>query len=134
MFLQHPRLFIVAMFVTGLIGGVCGTFLVGSSVVAQPGPTDEPDTLRAVAAQEFRLVDAQGRVRALLSLSEGGEPFLRLRDQNDTNRVWMGISDDTGMAVRDVDGKTRVVLSLNTQGEPSLVLRDRQQRTKLFHP
>lgn len=75
-----------------------------------------------------------GRVRALLSFSEEGEPFLHLRDQNDTHRVWMGISNDTGVVVRDTDGKTRLVLSLDAQGEPSLVVRDRQHRTKSFHP
>ncbi|GKS59464.1 hypothetical protein YTPLAS18_29910 [Nitrospira sp.] len=134
MVLEYPRLFIVATFFTGLIGGVCGSFLADSSVVAQPGPSTEPDTPSAVAAQEFRLVDDRGRVRALLSFSEEGEPFLHLRDQNDTHRVWMGISNDTGVVVRDTDGKTRLVLSLDAQGEPSLVVRDRQHRTKSFHP
>jgi hypothetical protein len=46
----------------------------------------------------------------------------------------VGISSDTGVALRDVDGKTRLVLSVDEQGDPSLAVRDRQHRTKSFHP
>jgi hypothetical protein len=140
MFEKHPRLLIMLSLLSGLIGGVLATFfLVGSSVVAQPTPTDTPKTMNAdipktISAQEFRLVDPQGRVRAMLAFTENREPFLQLRDEFDTYRVWMGISTDTGIAVRDGDGKTRLVLSVDEQGEPSLVVRDRQHRTRSFHP
>jgi len=140
MFEKHPRYLIVLSLLSGLVGGVLATFfLVGSSVVAQPTPADTPKTTTAdipktISAQEFRLVDTQGRVRALLAFTENSQPFLQLRDEFDTYRVWMGISNETGVAVRDVDGKTRLLLSVDEQGEPSLVVRDRQHRTKSFHP
>lgn len=134
MFEKHPRLLIILSLLSGLIGGACATFLVSTSVVAQPTPSDTPESFKTVIAQEFRLIDAHGRVRALLSFSEEGQPFLHLRDESDTYRVWMGISADTGIAVRDVDGKTRLVLSVDEQGEPALVLRDRQHRTRSIHP
>ncbi len=140
MFEKHPRLLIILSLVSGLVGGVLATFfLVGSSVVAQPTPAETPKTMNAdipktISAQEFRLVDTQGHVRALLAFAENGQPYLQLRDEFDTDRVWMGISTDTGVAVRDVDGKTRLILSVDEQGEPSLVVRDRQHRTKSFHP
>jgi hypothetical protein len=140
MFEKHPRYLIMLSLLSGLVGGVLATFfLVGSSVVAQPTPADTTKTMNAdipktISAQEFRLIDTQGRVRALLAFTEAGQPFLQLRDEFDTYRVWMGISNETGVAVRDVDGKTRLLLSVDEQGEPSLVVRDRQHRTRSFHP
>jgi hypothetical protein len=140
MFEQYPRLLIMVSLLSGLAGGVIATFILGgTSVVAQPTPAEPPKTTDAdgpktISAQEFRLVDTQGRVRALLAFAENGQPFLQLRDEFETYRVWMGISDDTGVALRDVDGKTRLVLSVDEQGEPALVVRDRQHRTKSFHP
>jgi hypothetical protein len=140
MFDKHLRLLIVLSLLSGLVGGVLATFILGgSSVVAQPAPADTSKTVDAdipktISAQEFRLVDTHGRVRALLAFTEDGQPFLQLRDEFNTYRVWMGISSDTGVALRDVDGKTRLVLSVDEQGEPSLVVRDRQHRTKSFQP
>jgi hypothetical protein len=140
MFQTNPRLPIMLNLLAGLIGGIIASFLIlGSSVVAQPTPADTPkpmnaDSPKTISAQEFRLVDTQGRVRATLAFTEAGQPFLQLRDEFDNYRVWMGISNDTGVAVRDVDGKTRLLLSVDEQGDPSLVVRDRQHRTNSFHP
>jgi hypothetical protein len=140
MFDKHLRLLIVLSLLSGLLGGVLATyFLGGSSVMAQPTPPDTPKTVDAdipktISAQEFRLVDTHGRVRAMLAFTEEGQPFLQLRDEFETYRVWVGISSDTGVALRDVDGKTRLVLSVDEQGDPSLVVRDRQHRTKSFRP
>ena len=140
MFQTSPRLFIILNLFAGLFGGVIASFLIlGSSVVAQPTPAEtqkamNSDIPKLISAQEFRLVDTQGRVRALLAFTENNQPFLQLRDEFDTYRVWMGISNDTGVAVRDVDGKTRLLLTVDEEGEPSLVVRDRQHRTKSFHP
>jgi hypothetical protein len=128
-------LLIVLNLFSGLIGGVLATFLIRSpSVVAQPTQSEIPETFKTVIAQEFRLIDSQGKVRALMSFSEAGQPFLQMRDEKEAYRVWMGISSDTGIAVRDVNGRTRLVLSVDEQGEPGLVVRDRQHRTKSFHP
>ena len=133
MFQRHRGLVMLNL-VSGLLGGACATLLLGSmSVVAQPTP-GSIESLKTIAAQEFRLIDAQGRVRALLSFSDKGQPFFQLSDENDISRVWMGISTETGIAVHDVDGKTRLVLSVDEQGEPELVVRDRQHRTKSFRP
>jgi len=140
MFQTGSRLLFILNLLAGLTGGIIASFLIlGSSVVAQPTSTDTPKTMstdapQTISAQEFRLVDTQGRIRALLAFTENSQPFLQLRDEFDTHRVWMGISNDTGVAVRDVDGKTRLLLSVDEQGEPSLVVRDRQHRTNSFHP
>jgi len=42
----------------------------------------------------------------------------------------LGLSKESGLALRDTDGKTRLVLSLDGEGEPSLIFRDRQQNTR----
>ena len=125
-------LLILLSLISGLAGGALAIlFLGGASVTAQPAPADVPKT---ISAQEFRLVDTEGRVRAMLAFAAEGQPFLHLRDESDTHRVWIGISNETGVAIRDVDGKTRLVLSVDEQGEPSLVARNRQHRTKSFQP
>ena len=129
---MNPRLLIMLNLLSGLLGGVLASFFIlGSSALAQLTPADTPKT---ITAQEFRLVDTHGHTRALLAITENGQPSLHLLDEFDTARVWMGISTETGVALHDVDGKTRLVLSVDNQGEPSLVVRDRQQRTKSFHP
>ena len=128
----NPRLLVVLSLMSGLIGGVFGAFLLmGSSVIAQPTPAEIP---QVISAQEFRLVDTKGHIRAILDLSDGGQPYFQFKDEFDTDRVWLGISSETGLAVRDVDGKTRLVLSVDEEGIPSLVVRDRKHRTKEFHP
>lgn len=120
----------------GLVGGALFTaLLAGGPVVAQESsvPPSGPAP-KVLSAEEFRLVDRHGQTRALLAFSEGGQPYLQFRDEFDVYRVWVGISDETGLAVRDVDGKTRIVLSVEPDGDPSLVLRDRQQKTRSVHP
>ena len=128
----NPRAFIIVSLVSGLVGGVLATFLlIGSSVIAQPTAAEIPPV---ITAQEFRLVDTKGHLRAILDLSDGGQPYLQFKDESDTDRVWIGISSETGLAVQEVDGKTRLVLSVDEEGKPSLVVRDRQHHTKEFHP
>lgn len=127
-----PRLLLVLSLVSGLVGGVLGTFLlIGSSVIAQPTPADIPNVINA---QEFRLVDPKGHIRAILDVSDNGQPYFQFKDEFDIDRVWIGISSETGLAVSDVDGKARLILSVDEEGKPSLVVRDRQHHTKEFHP
>ena len=42
------------------------------------------DIPQTISAQEFRLVDNNGKTRALLAFSADGQPFLHLRDELDT--------------------------------------------------
>ena len=132
----HVRVLMLWGVCSGLVGGLVATVVFGSSIVAQSASTDkaEAEIPKTLSAQEFRLIDSQGRMRAVLAFAENGQPYFQLRDEFDTYRVWIGISSDTGVALRDVDGKTRLVLSVDEQGDPSLIVRDRQHRTKSFHP
>jgi hypothetical protein len=118
----------------GFLGGALALLVFqGPVVVAEETPPARA-TPSVVSAEEFRLMDKQGRLRGLFSFSADGEPYLTLIDQQDTRRVWVGLAAETGMAIRDVDGKTRVFLSLDQDGLPSLVVRDRKHQSKVFHP
>jgi hypothetical protein len=117
---------------SGLLGGIVAACFVGGGLVTAQEPAGEVPAV--VSAKEFRLIDRQGHTRALLSFNEEGKPFLQMRDEFDNDRVWVGISRETGVAVHDVDGKTRLVLSVDNEGLPSLVVRDRKRQTKSFHP
>jgi hypothetical protein len=117
---------------SGLLGGIVTTCLVGGGLVTAQEPAGEVPAV--VSAKEFRLIDQQGRTRASLSFNADGQPHLQMRDEFDTARVRVGISRETGMDVRDVNGKTRLVLSVDEEGTPSLVVRDRKHQTKSFRP
>ena len=117
---------------TGFAGGLLVVWLVlGSPVVAEETVSQRPAVL---SAQEFRLVDQWGKPRAVLGLSAEEEPFLAMLHRNETRIIWLGLSEESGLAIHDVDGKTRLVLSLDTAGTPSLVLRDRQRQTRSIAP
>ncbi|WP_447972616.1 hypothetical protein [Nitrospira sp. Kam-Ns4a] len=126
------RLGLVMSLAAGAAGGALSALL----MLGPPAGAEDQQgrAAKVLAAEEFRLVDATGRVRALLAFSPSGEPYLALLDLRDTQRVWLGLAQDTGLAVRDRDGKTRLVLSLDQDGEPSLVVRDRERRSRSFRP
>jgi len=110
---------------SGAIGGLLGSFLAMEKPISA-----EMRFPTYTTAEEFRLVDSQGKLRAVLALSADGEPYLALLDGQDTRKLWLGLSKESGLALRDTDGKTRLVLSLDGEGEPSLIFRDRQQNTR----
>ena len=116
----------------GFAGGLLAVWLVlGDPVVAEETVGQSPGI---VSAQEFRLVDQRGKPRAILGFSAEGEPYLAMLHRSETRIIWLGLSEESGLTIRDVDGKTRLVLSLDTAGEPSLILLDRQHRTRTIHP
>jgi hypothetical protein len=118
--------------VTGFAGGLLAIWLVlGNPAVAEEAISQSPTVL---SAQEFRLVDHRGKPRAILGFSAEEEPYLAMLHRSETRIIWLGLSEESGLAIHDVDGKTRLVLSLDTAGEPSLILRDRQYRTRTIHP
>jgi hypothetical protein len=116
----------------GFVGGLLAAWLVlGDVVVAEETVGQGP---AVISAKEFRLVDQQGKPRAILGFSAEEQPYLAMLHRSEARIIWLGVSEESGLAVRDVDGKTRLVLSLDTAGEPSLILRDRQHRTRTIHP
>jgi len=85
----------VALLVAVLLAGEMALRCVG----AQPGGAGP----KVVTAQEFRLVDSEGKTRASLAAQADGS---------------------TGIALIDKDGKRRAVLRLRADGSPSLSLHD----------
>ncbi len=129
---REHRIILVLSVVASLAGGALSTLVfLGNTVSAEEAPRTSDTTIRA---QAFHLVDAQGKTRAMLALSAEGEPTLTMLDRNNTAILWLGISENSGLAIHDVDGKTRLVMGLDQNGQPSLVVRDRQHRTRSFHP
>ncbi len=129
--MSNRCLLVILCLVSSFTGGAIGGFLTTvRSVTAQ----EPPATPRSITAEEFRLVDVAGKVRATLAFTADGQPSLSLKDQNDVTRVWVGVAGETGAAIRDVDGKTRAILSVDERGYPSLVMRDRNHQTNSFHP
>lgn len=123
--MKPNKLFVALSLLAGLVGGLMSSFLLIEKPVSA-----EMRYPTYTTAEEFRLVDALGRLRAVLALSADGEPYLALSDEHETRKLWLGLSKESGLAIRDTDGKTRLVLSLDGAGEPSLIFRDRQQNTR----
>jgi len=115
----------------GVMGGFAASVMVGTPSIAQPS---DQTVVQVVRAQEFQLIDVKGRTRGKLAFSANAQPYLQLKDENDASGVWVGIGQDTGVAVKDLDGRTRLVLSVDQEGSPSLVVRNREHQTRSFKP
>jgi hypothetical protein len=111
--------------IAGLLGGLAASFILGAPIMAQEGDI-------VVRAQQFQLIDAVGRTRASLAFSSDAQPHLRFSDENEARGVWIGISRETGMAVRDADGRTLLILSIDDRGQASLIVSDRDHNTRTF--
>lgn len=128
------RLMLLFSVLAGAVGGAMTMYvLAGAPVIAEEPAKSEA---KAITAEEFRLVDKAGKTRAALTFSSDGEPYLALLDGNDNQRVWLGISANTGFAVKDnKESKTRVLLALEDgTGQPSLLLRNRQHQVLTIQP
>jgi hypothetical protein len=86
---------VFAVIVSGLIGGLfSGRILVPQVALAQ-------GSAKVIEAGEIRIVDKDGKSRAVLALGEGGEP---------------------GLKFYDIYGKVRASLELGAYDVPSLIL------------
>lgn len=107
--------------------------------------------VRAVEAQEFRLVDKSGRVRAVLEVTRSGVPRLamlneegaacveitlgkdgpgvRLGDSDGDTRVFIGATKDAArIGLADADGNNRAFLGVMPKGGATLALYDAKQK------
>lgn len=107
--------------------------------------------VRAVEAQEFRLVDRAGRVRAVLEITRSGSPRLamfndegaacveitltkdgpgvRLGDSEGDTRIFIGATKDAArIGLADADGNNRAFLGVMPKGGPTLALYDAKQK------
>jgi hypothetical protein len=110
---QYSLMLVLAL-VAGLVGGVVSSqFFIGKSAFAEKKAKPQ----KVIEAQEFRLVDKEGKTRAMLgptqtSYASAGEPRLVFLDKKDVPKM---------------------VLRVDHQGDPHLVLADRKDgRLELF--
>jgi hypothetical protein len=107
-------------------------------------------TARAIEAEEFRLVDRAGRVRARVEITRAGPrlammhgdgtvalelvltpdgPALRLMDTVGDTRMFVGaLRGAARIGMADGDGAQRLFLGLGGRGTPALTLYDDAQR------
>jgi len=139
-----------------LSGGLAGGILAGHLFTTPPvmaSKTWEPQKI--VAAEEFRLIDQEGRIlstwgmyaggpgivlfskngqfRAVFSLTSPEEgPVLTFADKDGVHRatVGLGAKRQPYLALRDQAGKERISLSLNDKGDPYLVLYDQGENER----
>jgi hypothetical protein len=112
-------------------------------------------TQTLVRAGEMRLVDADGRTKALLTLikgqprllllddrgefrivvglSDAGRPEVQLKDETGRTRAEMSVTGKNAPALlmTDAAGGRRVGLTLDQRGQPSFLLRDETGRERL---
>lgn len=92
---------------------------------------DEPSRYcnEAIAAEEFRLVDKNGNVRAVLELNEDGQPRLLFFDKDDKLRISFYVENEApGVELLDTNEITRAALGLGSNGQPSLQLLDKNEK------
>ena len=132
---------------SGLMGGVLSIwFLLPPSVLAQDSPQ------KVIEAQEFRVVDEDGRVRAMLGAKEGdvgllirnieerpaaalyvteGEAGLGLFGSDGTEKATLYVVEDEPVfTLKDGDEKSRVAILLEN-GEPRVALYDVEGNSRI---
>jgi len=117
---QYSLIVVLALF-GGLVGGVVSSqLLLGQSVHAEK----KAKPLKVIEAEEFRVVDKDGRKRAQLMLTDLGFPALILRDKNELIRLHMQLVP-RGFPVlwfRDENGLLKASLTLLPGGDVFLTL------------
>ncbi|MGD8564370.1 MAG: hypothetical protein PVG03_17645 [Desulfarculaceae bacterium] len=99
--------------ISGLIGGMAAGQLAGAT----------EEKAQVLSAQEFRVVDDQGRIRGMLGVNQQGVS-LALYSQKGVHRLAVQVSGaEPNLSLYDDKGKVRAVLWLSGQ-VPQLVLFD----------
>lgn len=108
-----------------LVGGIvlCGKAAGTSEAQAQPAG----GAVKEVRANEFIVVDENGKTRARLGASKDGT-VLVMYDENGTGRTWLGAGkykdDKPGLFLCDDNGEVRAALAVPKEG-PGLVMSDK---------
>jgi hypothetical protein len=139
-----------------LIGGLAGGILASHFFVIAPVLAAKTvEAQKIVAAEEFRLVDKEGRVLSTLGMYAGGPgivlfsktgqfravfsltspeegPVLTFAGKDGIHRatIGLGAKRQPYLALRDEAGKERISLSLNDNGDPYLALYDQEENER----
>ena len=102
---QYSMMLVLAL-IAGLMGGVVSSwFLVGKSAFAEK----KAEPQKVIEAREFRLVDENRKIRAILGPTATGVSFVFM---DEFGNFRSGITP-SGMMVLDEKGKPRIMLVLN---------------------
>jgi hypothetical protein len=93
-------------------------------------------TAAVMSAQQFRLVDSQGQIRAVLGSipAPDGPPALVLWDKQKVQRatLTLGVDGTPMLALADGNKRPRVALSVMKDGTASLILRGETKQPRVF--
>ena len=104
----------IALVAVGVLAGVL-IFRFAPIVAAQDEEAGKP--VDVIRAQRIELVDERGRTRAQLTVEEGGEAVLRIRDPQGTIRVKLGASESgSGLVLLNDRTEPGVHLRANSEG------------------
>ena len=108
-------------------GGVvllAGLLLAGDLALRNVHAAPDPAPPKVLMAQEFRLVDKTGAMRATLQTQDDGSPGLALYDKTGKVRVTLHVQGDgtSLLSFHDGAGKSRVELEQDADGTGGLTL------------
>jgi hypothetical protein len=135
---RREVLLIIALTV---VAGVVGGALSNRVFMARTAAAQEAEQQRKViTAEEFRLVDEDGKIRAVLVAGSKGDISINFYDRYDENRATLGLSsegqpvlklfDQGSLEFADKNGQIRVRVDVAYDGSPSLRLYDEDGRSR----
>jgi hypothetical protein len=94
-------------------------------------PTSKKEVVRA---RRFELVDSNGGLHAVLTLSQYSTPELRMADRDGRVRATLRVRGDNVpvLAMADEAGQERALLFLHGNGSPELCLRDQKETPRII--
>jgi len=108
-------LMLIAAVVGGLVGGLVASRLtLGTAACAQLPATPE----QVIRAEQFEVLDTDGKVRAMLTVKDNEGPTLRLLDRDGEDRVLLSLrpTEEAVLAFREKGQKARLSLTLLKEG------------------
>lgn len=118
--MKRVGLWLAAAMMAGLIGGMAAVWLFSGVAFARKGSKEK----RVVTAEDFHLVDGEGKLRGALFVSAKGEPGFALFDKEGKERILLMLNADGSALIdlHDETGASRAKLALAKEGSPSLRL------------
>ena len=125
---QQFGIALIVIAVAALVGGAVSERLFARAPAAAEDALPPPEKI--IEAEAFRLLDAQGKTRAVLAL-EAGEPVLSLTDSEGHARVSLVASvPEAGLRVLNADGKERVFVGEMPDTAAAVTLYDYRGRPR----
>lgn len=121
----------IALVAVGVLAAVL-LFRFAPIVAAQDEEAGKP--VDVIRARRIELVDERGRTRAQLTVEEGGEAVLRIRDPEGTIRVKLGASESgSGLVLLNDRTEPGVHLRANSEGS-TITLAERGKPERVIAP